>query len=37
MQIWRVNTRTQTFSREAVPAQLEKLGGRGLTARILFK
>ena len=36
MQIWRVNTRTQTFSREAVPAQLEKLGGRGLTARILF-
>ena len=36
MQIWRVNTRTKTFSREEVPAHLEKLGGRGLTARILL-
>jgi aldehyde:ferredoxin oxidoreductase len=36
MEIWRVNTRTRTLSREAVPPGWERLGGRGLIARILL-
>lgn len=35
MQTWRVNVRTQTLTREAVPDSWEHLGGRGLLARIL--
>lgn len=35
MQIWRVNTRTQTLTQEDVPASWQHLGGRGLLARIL--
>ena len=34
--VWRVNMRTKTFQREAVPAAWERLGGRGLLARILL-
>lgn len=34
MQIWRINVRNQTLQREAVPESWEKLGGRGLIARI---
>jgi aldehyde:ferredoxin oxidoreductase len=34
--VWRVNMRTRTFRREPVPASWEKLGGRGLLARILL-
>jgi aldehyde:ferredoxin oxidoreductase len=34
--VWRVNMRTKTFQREAVPASWERLGGRGLLARILL-
>ncbi len=34
--IWRVNSRTKQVTREAVPASWEKLGGRGLVARILL-
>jgi aldehyde:ferredoxin oxidoreductase len=34
--IWRVNVRTQTLNREPVPPSWEKLGGRGLTARVLL-
>jgi len=36
MQIWRVNVKKQTLSREPVPASWERLGGRGLVARILL-
>ena len=35
MQIWRVNTKTQRLTREPVPEGWERLGGRGLLARIL--
>lgn len=34
-QIWRVNTRTQEFRREPVPETWQRLGGRGLIARIM--
>jgi aldehyde:ferredoxin oxidoreductase len=34
--IWRVNMRSKTFKREVVPTSWEKLGGRGLLARILL-
>ncbi len=36
MEIWRLNLKDQTFSREAVPLAWETLGGRGLSARILL-
>jgi aldehyde:ferredoxin oxidoreductase len=36
MQIWRINVRTQTLTKEPVPATWEKLGGRGLLARIML-
>ncbi len=36
MQIWRVNVRTQTLTKEPVPVAWERLGGRGLLARILL-
>lgn len=36
LKVWRVNVRTQTLTREAVPASWERLGGRGLLARILL-
>ena len=36
MHIWRINTRTQTLAREPVPESWERLGGRGLLARILL-
>ncbi len=36
LQVWRVNVRERTWSREAVPAAWERLGGRGLVARILL-
>lgn len=35
MQIWRINVRKQTLKREPVPAAWQRLGGRGLIARIL--
>jgi aldehyde:ferredoxin oxidoreductase len=35
MQIWRVNTKTQTYSIEAAPESWLHLGGRGLSAKIL--
>ncbi len=35
-QVWRVNVRNQTLSREAVPESWKRLGGRGLLARILL-
>ncbi|MFQ5399307.1 MAG: aldehyde ferredoxin oxidoreductase family protein [Anaerolineae bacterium] len=35
MQIWRVNVREQTLSREPAPENWSHLGGRGLLARIL--
>lgn len=34
--IWRVNMREKSFRREPVPASWERLGGRGLLARILL-
>lgn len=34
--VWRFNMREKTFRREAVPASWERLGGRGLLARILL-
>ena len=34
-QIWRVNTRTQEFRREPIPETWQRLGGRGLIARIM--
>ncbi len=36
MKIWRVNTREKTWQQEDVPASWERLGGRGLIARILL-
>lgn len=36
MDVWRVNTREQTLKREPVPTTWERLGGRGLGARILL-
>ncbi|RME07769.1 MAG: aldehyde ferredoxin oxidoreductase [Anaerolineae bacterium] len=35
MNILRINTRTRTYTREPVPENWERLGGRGLVARIL--
>ncbi len=35
LQVWRVSVRTRTLTREAVPSSWERLGGRGLVARIL--
>jgi aldehyde:ferredoxin oxidoreductase len=35
MQVWRINVRDQTLAREPVPETWERLGGRGLSARIL--
>ncbi|MBI5964243.1 MAG: aldehyde ferredoxin oxidoreductase [Chloroflexi bacterium] len=34
-QIWRINVREQTLKREPVPQNWQRLGGRGLLARIL--
>ena len=34
-QIWRVNTRTQELKQEPVPETWQRLGGRGLIARIM--
>ncbi|MGE5377286.1 MAG: aldehyde ferredoxin oxidoreductase N-terminal domain-containing protein, partial [Bacteroidota bacterium] len=33
-QVWRVNVREQTFKQEPVPESWQRLGGRGLLARI---
>ena len=35
-QVWRVNVRTQSIAREPTPESWQRLGGRGLTARILL-
>lgn len=35
--IWRVNSRTRSVSRQAVPQGWERMGGRGLIARILVE
>ncbi|MDH5506231.1 MAG: aldehyde ferredoxin oxidoreductase [Anaerolineae bacterium] len=35
MQVWRINTRTQEFSKEAVPPSWERLGGRALLSQVL--
>ena len=35
LSVWRVNVRNKSFSRETVPNTWERLGGRGLVARIL--
>lgn len=36
MQIWRINTRTQVLTIEEIPDTWQRLGGRGLIARILL-
>ena len=36
LQTWRVNMRTRTLKREPFPQSWERLGGRGLSARILL-
>jgi aldehyde:ferredoxin oxidoreductase len=36
LKVWRVNVRTRTVTKEPVPASWERLGGRGLLARILL-
>jgi len=36
MQIWRVNTKSKTYSIEDTPESWERLGGRGLSAKILL-
>jgi aldehyde:ferredoxin oxidoreductase len=36
MNVWRINTRTQEFTKEPVPESWAKLGGRGLSVRILL-
>lgn len=36
MRIWRINTKTQTYSIEQVPDSWQRLGGRGLLAQILL-
>jgi aldehyde:ferredoxin oxidoreductase len=33
--VWRVNMREHTFTREPVPSSWERLGGRGLLARVM--
>jgi aldehyde:ferredoxin oxidoreductase len=35
-QVWRVNVREQTLKHEPVPDSWQRLGGRGLLARILL-
>ena len=35
-QVWRVNVREQTLKRQPVPESWKRLGGRGLSARILL-
>ena len=35
MQVWRINTRTQTASQEPVLQTWERLGGRGLLSKIM--
>jgi aldehyde:ferredoxin oxidoreductase len=35
-QVWRINVRTRTMKLEPVPPSWERLGGRGLVARILL-
>ncbi|MBK7448583.1 MAG: aldehyde ferredoxin oxidoreductase [Anaerolineales bacterium] len=34
-QIWRINTRSQKLTRESIPETWQRLGGRGLIARIM--
>ena len=34
-QVWRVNVREQTLKQEPIPQTWQRLGGRGLLARIL--
>jgi aldehyde:ferredoxin oxidoreductase len=36
MEIWRVNLSTRSLAREPVPEGWSRLGGRGLSARILL-
>lgn len=36
MQIWRINVKDQALTRQPVPTTWEKLGGRGLLARIML-
>ena len=36
LKVWRVNVRTRTVAKEPVPPSWERLGGRGLLARILL-
>jgi aldehyde:ferredoxin oxidoreductase len=36
MDVWRVNLRERSLKREPVPESWERLGGRGLSARILL-
>jgi hypothetical protein len=36
MNVWRVNVRERTGKIEAEPSAWERLGGRGLSARILL-
>ena len=36
MEVWRVNVRTQGLKKEPVPVTWQRLGGRGLLARILL-
>jgi aldehyde:ferredoxin oxidoreductase len=36
MQVWRVNLREQSLTRDPVPEAWCRLGGRGLSARILL-
>ena len=35
MEVWRINLREMKFTKQPIPATWEKLGGRGLIARIL--
>lgn len=34
-QVWRINVREQTLKREPVPETWQRLGGRGLIARVM--
>jgi aldehyde:ferredoxin oxidoreductase len=36
MDVWRINLRAQSLKREPVPEPWTRLGGRGLSARILL-
>ncbi len=36
MQVWRINVRTREWKKEPVPPSWERLGGRGLIARMLL-